>query len=118
MAISRNVPDKFGGVTARSDGSLNVSEPSQSVSPDVPLELPPKTGAPRKPASRLDRSGTKFLPWPQVQQRIALSRTTVWRLIRAGDFPKPRRISRGRVVWVEQEVLDWMASHIEAARTA
>jgi hypothetical protein len=25
MAVSRNVPDKFGGVTVRSKGSLNVS---------------------------------------------------------------------------------------------
>jgi prophage regulatory protein len=118
MAISRNAPDKFPGVTARSEGSLNAYELSPSVSTNAPLGASPKTGAPRKPASRPDGSGTKFLRWPQVEARVALSRTTVWRLMREGDFPKPIPISRGRVAWVEEEISAWIASHIEAAHTA
>jgi integrase len=34
------------------------------------------------------------------------------------DFPKPRRISRGRVAWVEEEISVWIASHIEATHRA
>jgi prophage regulatory protein len=116
--MARNVPDKFPGVTARSESSLKAYELSPSVSPNAPPAAQPKTGAPRKQASRPDGSGTKFLSWPQVEARVALSRTTVWRLMRAGDFPKPIPISRGRVAWVEEEISAWIASHIEAAHTA
>jgi prophage regulatory protein len=118
MAISRNAPDKFAGVTARSEGSFSASRLSQSVSPNALLSALSKEEEPQKPATRHDRSATRFLPWPQVEARVALSRTTVRRLMRAGDFPKPITISPGRVAWVEEEISAWIASHIEAARKA
>jgi prophage regulatory protein len=51
----------------------------------------------------------RLLPWPQLQQRIPLSRTTVWRRIRDGRFPRPLQISPGRVAWVEAEIVTWIA---------
>ena len=51
----------------------------------------------------------RLLPWPQVKQRIPLSRTTVWRRVRDGRFPRPLQISAGRVAWLESEIVDWIA---------
>ena len=39
-----------------------------------------------------------------------LSRSTVYRMVAAGAFPKPVKISKGRVAWREREVLAWLAS--------
>ena len=46
----------------------------------------------------------------EVVARTALSRVTLWRLERAGDFPMRRRLSPGTVGWIEAEVEDWIMS--------
>jgi prophage regulatory protein len=45
-----------------------------------------------------------------VCESTGLSRSTIYRLIANGDFPKPVKISKGRVAWREREVLAWLAS--------
>ncbi len=56
----------------------------------------------------------RLLHYREVVARTGLSRTTIWRLVRAGDFPRPVRISPGRTGFLEDEVSDW----IETKRTA
>ncbi len=51
-----------------------------------------------------------YLPWKRVEARVGISRTTAWRLQRAGDFPKPYVVSPGRVAYKESEVEAWKAS--------
>ncbi len=46
-----------------------------------------------------------------VLQRIPLSKTELYRRIKAGTFPKQLRLGPGRVAFAEQEVSAW----IEAA---
>jgi prophage regulatory protein len=50
----------------------------------------------------------RFLRFPAVRARTGLSRTTVWRLERQGDFPRHRRISSNAVAWAEHEVAEWI----------
>jgi predicted DNA-binding transcriptional regulator AlpA len=52
----------------------------------------------------------RLLPWPKVKDITGLSRTTAWRLQKAGDFPLPVVISPGRVGWRESELEAWKAS--------
>jgi prophage regulatory protein len=43
-----------------------------------------------------------------VMERTGLGRTTIWRLERAGDFPRRRQITAGSVGWLSDEVDKWM----------
>jgi prophage regulatory protein len=54
----------------------------------------------------------KLLRFPAVRERTGLSRSTIWRLERLGDFPRHRRISANAVAWVEEEVMIWIHSKI------
>jgi prophage regulatory protein len=45
-----------------------------------------------------------------VCKATGLSRSTIYRLVADGDFPKPVKPSKGRVAWREREVLAWLAS--------
>ena len=45
----------------------------------------------------------------EVCQITSLSRTTVWRLERAGKFARRRRCSPNRVAWRLSEILQWVA---------
>jgi prophage regulatory protein len=51
----------------------------------------------------------RFLTWPEVHALIRLSRSTVWRLEKAGKFPPRVRISPGRVGWRASEIHDYIA---------
>lgn len=57
------------------------------------------------------QNGTpKLLSWRTVRTMIGnLGRTTWWRLVRAGDAPRPIKISPGRVAWLETDILEWIA---------
>ena len=48
-----------------------------------------------------------------VQDRTSLSRTTIWRLIRQGNFPQPIRITNRRIAWSEAAVSVWIAAKMD-----
>lgn len=52
----------------------------------------------------------RILPWSQVKVISGLSRTTVWRLQKTGDFPASVQVSRNRVGWWQSALLDWKRS--------
>ena len=71
------------------------------------------SGATPRVVQSLDRVLTlKLLRFPTVRERTGLSRSTIWRLERQGDFPKHRRISANVVAWVEEEVMGWIHSKV------
>ena len=43
---------------------------------------------------------------------IGYSRTHLWRLVKAGIFPRPTKIGRGRNAWVEREVDSYIEARI------
>lgn len=45
-----------------------------------------------------------------VCERTGLSRTTLWRLERRGDFPRHRQLSTHAVGWLEEEVTAWICT--------
>lgn len=56
----------------------------------------------------------RFLLWPEVHTLVGLSRTTVWRLARAAQFPQSVALSERTVGWVESEIQAWIAARITA----
>ena len=52
----------------------------------------------------------KILKKKEVVRMTSLSHVTIWRLERKGQFPRRICLSEGRVGWIEQEVLNWIAS--------
>ena len=56
----------------------------------------------------------KILRIKQVIERINLSKTTIYRLIRKNQFPKPINLSHASVGWLEDDINEWVQSKIEA----
>ena len=53
---------------------------------------------------------TRLIRIAEVQRITGLSRTTIWRRERAGDFPRRRRLGSNSVAWVLAEVIGWCHS--------
>src|SRR5262245_9337783 len=56
-----------------------------------------------------------FLRGRAVMTRTGLSRTTIWRLVKAKKFPKPVPITDSGLAigWVESEVDEWIQARIQ-----
>ena len=50
----------------------------------------------------------KLLRQDEVTERTKLSRTSMWRLERAGTFPKRRQIIASKICWLESEIDEWI----------
>ena len=53
---------------------------------------------------------------PQVCERIGLSRPTLWRLVRSGEFPGPIPLTTGgrAVGWSSNEVAAWLEGRVRS----
>jgi prophage regulatory protein len=49
-----------------------------------------------------------------VCERLTLSRTTIWRYVTIGEFPKPIKIGLRRKAWRESEVSEWLKTRSAA----
>jgi prophage regulatory protein len=61
-------------------------------------------------APKEESTGTVFLSKAQVLDKIPVTAPTLWNWVRQGKFPKPRAISSNKVVWIQEEVEEWMRS--------
>lgn len=57
----------------------------------------------------------RYIRRPEVEKITALSRSTIYRLMDAGEFPRPIRLTKKAVAWSEADILDWLASRPVAA---
>jgi prophage regulatory protein len=59
---------------------------------------------------RLPNNADRFLSKKQVSELIGVSRATIDRMVKAGTFPHPQKISRRRVGWRYGTVQAWISS--------
>ena len=52
----------------------------------------------------------RFLRFSEVQAKIGLSRSSLWRMERANLFPKRKRLGQNSVGWLESEIDEWIAT--------
>ncbi len=50
----------------------------------------------------------RMLRPPEVMARTGLSRTTLWRRVRAGAFPAPTELGKNSIGWPESLITSWL----------
>ena len=66
--------------------------------------------APEAPEPPPPVAGDHFIRQREVCARLGVSRTWLFRHVRAGSFPSPRRLSENAVAYLASEVEAWMKS--------
>ncbi len=51
-----------------------------------------------------------------LQARLTLSRSTLWRMARDGELPRPIALTSHRVAWRERDIAAWITTRAEAGR--
>ena len=57
---------------------------------------------------------SRLLRLPEVQRLTGLGRSTIYKLIDAGTFPRQRKVTPTVVVWPEHEVAAWIAGVVDS----
>jgi prophage regulatory protein len=91
-------PDQISPYPTGDATRAKVVNKSRPKAPHTPQQA-------RAPPSAQDR----ILRDREVRERVGLSRATIWRKVRNGDFPAPVRLGPQSVGWIEREVGDWIA---------
>lgn len=53
---------------------------------------------------------TGFVRQPQVLRLVPVSKSTLWRRVRAKTFPAPVKLSAGVTAWRVEELRQWISS--------
>ena len=57
-------------------------------------------------------NGIRFLRIGDLQDKVGLSRSQIYKLIADGDFPKQDKLGERISVWQESKVEEWMVSKV------
>ena len=59
----------------------------------------------------------QFIRLPQVKELTCLSKSSIYRLMEEGDFPKQVSLGARSVAWVKSQVEDWCLSKVKVAHS-
>ncbi len=68
------------------------------------------------PAVMPPHPAVRILRKKEVSKRVGLCGSSLWRLVKDGLFPAPRRLSPGAVGWLEAEVDEWLKTREATGR--
>ncbi len=68
------------------------------------------------PTKAAPENSPSFLRLPQVKQRTALSRSSIYAKMQNGDFTSPINLGGRSVAWIDHEVEDWIRECVESTR--
>ena len=87
-----------------------VKETSRTTTAPANVWTPPLVLDP--PADDVEniRPPLRLLDKKQVTNRVGVSFPTIWKMMRAGKFPRARTVGDLKSVWLESEVEAWMAA--------
>lgn len=57
---------------------------------------------------------SRILRRPEVENRIGLSRSTIYDMMAAGTFPRPIKLGAKAVGWPEETIERWIKDRVEA----
>lgn len=58
--------------------------------------------------------GDRLLTVREVAERTRLSRATIYKMVRAGEFPQQVQIGANKVAWLRSEIEGWIQSSADA----
>jgi prophage regulatory protein len=86
---------------------MPCSETSSSVAREAFVDEEIEKGATET------RRVTRLIRLPEVQHRVGLGRSTIYRWMAEGRFPKPVQLGGYAVAWAEEEIESWISDRLQ-----
>lgn len=99
------------GLLAQVEAIEPVKKKAVDVATSRPLRVEGQVHAERPP---LQLPTTGYVRQSQLLKFVPFSKTTLWRKVKAGDFPAPVKLSQGVTAWRAEDVHAWIAAQASA----
>ena len=76
------------------------------------LALEGAMAEPETPVTPEPRRITRLIRFKEVQNRVGLGRSTIYRWMAEGKFPKPVQLGGYAVAWAEDDIQLWISSRL------
>ncbi|MBK1727099.1 helix-turn-helix transcriptional regulator [Halorhodospira neutriphila] len=60
--------------------------------------------------------GDRILRRPEVESRVGLGRSAIYKAMQRGEFPRPIRLTSRAVGWRQSDIEAWLASRAASGR--
>src|SRR3546814_20192207 len=80
--------------------------PCWGISSRRPLEVVMTESAMQPPAE--PKRVTRLILFKEVQHRVGLGRSTIYRWMAEGNFPKPGQLGGYAVAWAQEDIYAWI----------
>lgn len=60
----------------------------------------------------LSETRERLMRLPEVKRRVGLGRSTIYRLMDLGAFPKARKLGLRAIAWSEAEIDEWISEKL------
>lgn len=57
----------------------------------------------------------RLIQLPEVRHLTGIGKTSIYKLIGSGQFPRPAKIGSGSSRWSENAILEWIGDQLEQA---
>jgi prophage regulatory protein len=121
IGLDQHPPDTTSGdstITRHSDRQRHSAMTNDTTATTDPLA---SSHIPLTARSRSKGRDTEFpdriLRLPEVMRLTSLSKTTIWELEKAGNFPQRRQLTGKAVGWKESEIVAWIDGLAPPANT-
>ncbi len=72
---------------------------------------------PEQAAANRERGKGPVRPRPAVASVVPISAATLWRKVKAGEFPRPVKLYERVTAWRAEEVREWLDAQAKGARS-
>lgn len=60
-----------------------------------------------------DKPSNRLLRWPELKERIPISRSRIYVMMKKGTFPRTVSLGARSVAWLESEIDDWVQQRFD-----
>ena len=53
-------------------------------------------------------NGKEWFRVKDLSQILSMGESTIWKMVRNNNFPKPQKITERLTIWRRQDILDWV----------
>ena len=53
-------------------------------------------------------NGKEWFRVKDLSQILSMGESTIWKMVRNNNFPKPQKITERLTVWTRKDILDWV----------
>ena len=87
--------------------ATNMEQPQ----PSWPRSTAGRSAVPTNHKTLIELPSTGYVRLPQVIALVPFSKSTLWRQVKTGAFPKPVKLSARITAWRVEDVRRWIGSH-------